>query len=323
MEMSDNQIKVTVIMPSLNVGDYIEECILSVINQSLSEIEIICVDAGSTDNTLDILNKYAEKDNRISIISSDEKSYGHQVNLGLLKAKGEYISIVETDDFIAEDMLERLYSLSDEGTVDIVKGTFYHYNDYDKDNIIMDINNEKADLITSKKFTLKQYPRFIDGHPSIWAGIYRKEFLDANEITLVEVPGGGWVDNPFFYETAITAESIVYIHEPIYYYRVSNPNSSTNTLKDFTIPMDRILEMFKINEKLGCDDEGIIVMFYNRLFRYIEIIIENNNNCAEDLDYPTCLKIHEVVKKVDVDIVDRRLKPNFQRLYLLNLQQQD
>ena len=59
MEMSDNQIKVTVIMPSLNVGDYIEECILSVINQSLSEIEIICVDAGSTDNTLDILNKYA------------------------------------------------------------------------------------------------------------------------------------------------------------------------------------------------------------------------------------------------------------------------
>lgn len=312
--MSD-KIKVSVIMPSLNVGEYIEECILSVINQTLKEIEIICIDAGSTDGTLDILEKYAEKDSRITILNSTEKSYGHQVNMGLSKAKGEYISIIETDDFIEEDMLESLYKLSDNATVDIIKGTFYHHSDYDKDNIESKIDNAKSKLPTSKKFTLKEYPLFIEGHPSIWAGIYRRDFLKDNNISVVEAPAGGWVDNPFFYDTAIAAKSIVYTHKPFYYYRVSNPNSSSNNLGDFAIPMNRILEMFDILEKNNCDDENILVMFYNRLFRYIEIILENNNNTDKDLDYETCVKIHEVVKKVDARIVTEKLKFNFQKIY--------
>ena len=75
-------------MPSLNVGEYIDECISSVTNQTLKEIEIICIDAGSTDDTLNILKKHAKKDSRITILNSDEKSYGHQVNIGIERAKG-------------------------------------------------------------------------------------------------------------------------------------------------------------------------------------------------------------------------------------------
>ena len=312
--MTDN-IKISVIMPSLNVEDYIEQCISSVINQTLNEIEIICVDAGSTDNTLNILKKYAEKDSRIRIIHSDKKSYGYQVNLGISKAKGEYISIIETDDFIELDMFQSLYNISNNGKIDIVKGTFYHYNDYNEKYVISNIDNDKINLPTLKKFTLKQHPLFIDGHPSIWAGIYRRQFLIDNEIKFMEVNGGGWVDNPFFFETAITAKSIIYTHEPYYYYRISNPNSSTNTLSDFTIPMDRILDLFKIIEKYNCKDEDILVVFYNRLFRYIEIILENNNNSDRNLNHETRLKIHEVVKKVDKDIVDKRLFLNYKKLY--------
>ena len=214
--MTDN-IKISVIMPSLNVEDYIEQCISSVIKQTLNEIEIICVDAGSTDNTLNILKKYAEKDSRIRIIHSDKKSYGYQVNLGISKAKGEYISIIETDDFIELDMFQSLYNISNNGKIDIVKGTFYHYNDYNEKYVISNIDNDKINLPTLKKFTLKQQPLFIDGHPSIWAGIYRRQFLIDNEIKFMEVNGGGWVDNPFFFETAITAKSIIYTHEPYYY----------------------------------------------------------------------------------------------------------
>ena len=81
---------VSVIMPSYNVGDYIRECIESVIRQTLKEIEIICVDSRSTDGTLDVLKEYAAKDNRITLLHSDVKSYGHQVNMGLAAAKGEY-----------------------------------------------------------------------------------------------------------------------------------------------------------------------------------------------------------------------------------------
>ena len=100
--------KVSVIMPSLNVVQYIQECMESVVRQTLSDIEIICVDAGSTDGTLEILQEFAKKDQRMSIIVSDKKSYGYQMNLGLKAAKGEYIGIVETDDFIEPNMYEDL-----------------------------------------------------------------------------------------------------------------------------------------------------------------------------------------------------------------------
>lgn len=309
------EIKVSVIMPSLNVGEYIEECILSVLNQTLEEIEVICIDAGSTDETLDILEKYAKKDSRVTILNSDEKSYGHQVNMGLSQAKGEYISIVETDDFIDEDMLKTLYDLSENGEVDLIKSTFYHYNDYEKNNIIAKIDEFKAALPDSEKFTLKENSLFVEGHPSVWAGIYKRSFLEGNEIKMVEAPGGGWVDNPFFFETAIAAKSIVYTHKPFYYYRVSNPNSSSNKFNDFSMPMVRALDMFDILDKYDYTDENVIVRFYNRLFRYIEIILENNDNSDKNLDYETCSKIHEVVEKVDEKIVMEKLKFNFQKIY--------
>ena len=101
--------KISVIMPSLNVASYIEECIESVLNQDMRDIEIICIDAGSTDGTRELIQKYADNDKRIRIIDSEIRSYGHQINIGIREAKGEYISIVETDDYIAANILSYLY----------------------------------------------------------------------------------------------------------------------------------------------------------------------------------------------------------------------
>ena len=93
-------IKVSVIMPCLNMEKYIEQSIKSVINQTLKDIEIIVVDAGSTDKTLDIIERYKSQDERIKLIHSDKKSYGYQMNLAINKAQGEFIGIVETDDYV-------------------------------------------------------------------------------------------------------------------------------------------------------------------------------------------------------------------------------
>ena len=89
-----DKIKVSVILPSFNVREYIDECIVSVINQTLYDIEIICVDAGSTDGTLKVLQKYETRDSRIKVVVSDKKSYGYQMNLGIAAARGIYIGIV-------------------------------------------------------------------------------------------------------------------------------------------------------------------------------------------------------------------------------------
>ena len=307
--------KISVIMPSLNVGDYMEQCLSSVLNQSLKEIEVICVDAGSTDQTLDIIKKHQKKDKRIKLLNSDKKSYGHQVNLGLKEANGIYVSIVETDDYIDEDMLKELYESSQNNEIDIVKASFYYLNDYDENNIELVQDTAKKDLTPNEIFTLKEKPLFIEGHPSIWSGIYLREFLEKNNITFLEVPKGGWVDNPFFYETALKAKKIIYLDKPVYYYRVTNPNSSTNDFGDNTLPMKRILDMYGILEENNVQDKNIILLFYNRLFRYIEIILENNDNDMASLDYETCCYIQKVLKKVDYNIVRCELIKNFKVLY--------
>ena len=109
--------KVSVILPSYNVGKYIRECLNSVVNQSLQEIEIICIDAGSTDGTRDIILEFADRDERIRLIDSEKKSFGYQENLGIALAKGEYIGFVETDDYVRTDMCEVLYNAADRKSV--------------------------------------------------------------------------------------------------------------------------------------------------------------------------------------------------------------
>ena len=86
-----------------------EECLESVTGQTLKEIEILCIDAGSTDGTLQIIERYVSEDPRIRLVESDKKSYGYQVNMGIREARGQYIGIVEPDDYIDKAMYQNLY----------------------------------------------------------------------------------------------------------------------------------------------------------------------------------------------------------------------
>ena len=116
--------RVSVIMPSLNVAPYIKYCIESVQNQTLHNIEIICVDAGSTDGTLEILQECALSDSRIKILHSDMRSYGHQVNMGIRYAHAKYVAIVETDDYIESEMYQSLYEIAEKYGLDVVKADY-------------------------------------------------------------------------------------------------------------------------------------------------------------------------------------------------------
>lgn len=147
--------KVSVIMPSLNVADYIRECIESALNQTLADIELLCVDAGSTDGTWEILNEYAKKDSRVTVIQSERKSYGYQVNLGIQRAKGAYVAILETDDYIEPNMYQYLYDIALRTEAEIIKA------DYD---CFITCQNGKR-IFTTIKLWAKQkenYNRVID-----------------------------------------------------------------------------------------------------------------------------------------------------------------
>ena len=299
--MSEYEIKISIIMPSLNVREYIEECMDSVINQTLKDIEIICVDAGSVDGTLEILEKYAKKDKRIKLIHSDKRSYGYQVNLGINNSNGEYIGIVETDDYIDEKMYGILYDLT-KNKCDIAKADFYFFHDIDPPKFIVDHYHDNLPI--NKEFTVYEYPEIIVGHPSIWAAIYKRSFLEENNIRFMEVPGGGWVDNPFLHETALSAKSIVYTDKPLYYYRELNPNSSSNDISDLTMPMKRMNDTLDILDKYSCTDEDILCHVYSRIFMHIwDLMGRDLKNQKSELFN----MFKNLVKRMKEDIVEKRM----------------
>ena len=222
--------KVSVIMPSLNVAKYIEGSVESVVNQTLKDIEIICVDAGSDDGTWEILQEYAEKDDRIVLIKSDMKSYGYQMNLGMEIASGEYIGIVETDDYIEAEMYENLYQKAVEADADIVKSDFEMFTEKKNGHIIRAchslgfFNGMPYDQVFSCK-------SFFDGTVKlecyIWDAIYKRNFIRENRVRFNETPGASFQDFGFRYQTNFFAKRIVAVPKAYYKYRRSNMTAST------------------------------------------------------------------------------------------------
>ncbi len=218
--------KVSVIMPSLNVAPYIRECIESVIAQTLKDIEIICVDAGSDDGTLEILREYAAKDPRIRIIVSGKKSYGHQINIGIESARGEYIGIVETDDCIKPDMYETLAGIADRGSLEITKADYCNFEGdgddrrYEYRSIIRDENYYNTVLDPFENDDV-----FKAGNVP-WAGIYLASFLKDKKIRLNETPGASFQDNGLWWQSFTQAHRIMFYDKPFYMYRRDNPDSS-------------------------------------------------------------------------------------------------
>ena len=170
--------KVSIIMPSLNVVDYIELAVCSVIKQTIKEIEIICVDAGSDDGTWEKLEEMSNCDNRITIVRTNIRSYGYQVNLGIRNASGKYIAIVETDDYVQPEMYETLYNIAERNSCDYVKADYKAFwTQKNKQKIFLERKNIDDKMLYSRVLCPKDYPSIGSTDWYIWTGIYSKEFL--------------------------------------------------------------------------------------------------------------------------------------------------
>jgi len=225
--------KVSIIMPSLNVGPYIEECVDSVLAQTLKEIEVICVDAGSTDGTLEKLQAYEQKDPRVHVVLSDRKSYGYQVNLGFDHAHGEYLGIVETDDFAEPDMFEKLYTAAKRDDLDVCKAGFYFY--WSKPEVKNEPSPIASEVMASRVFCpltdfrapLEQVD-FFNIKPSIWSAIYRRSFIEEQGIRLNETPGASFQDTAFNFKVYALAKRVRLLTDCVLHYRQDNEQSSIN-----------------------------------------------------------------------------------------------
>ncbi|MEI0747260.1 glycosyltransferase family 2 protein [Brachyspira pulli] len=221
--------KVSIIMPTYNVEKYFRKCLESVINQTLEDIEIIPVDDGSPDNCGKIMDEYALKDSRIKPIHKENGGYGSAVNLGIEKATGEYISILETDDFAEKNAYELLYNCAKKKDADMVKCSFYYHNSF---NYIKDIKHTEDYKIIeeapNKTFNILEYPKLMFFHCSVWAAIYKASFI--KDIKFIEKEY--YQDFPFYMEVLCKAKKIYVLKKHLIHYRLEEGQNSSTNRKD-------------------------------------------------------------------------------------------
>lgn len=232
--------KISIIIPSFNSIAYYEECIKSVINQSLKDIEILCVDARSSDGTLELIQKYALKDKRIKLILSEQKSYGYQMNLGIEKARGEYLGMVESDDYIDIFMYEKLLKTAQKYEACIVKANMIDFEDGEETRIFHPHYVTSQKSLYNKILNSKNLRIFTQAGIMNPSGIFKLDFLRKNQIYHNQTPGAAFQDTAFWFKTSLLAQNMIFLDEALYYYRRDNENSSCNY-----IPYKRALNLGK------------------------------------------------------------------------------
>ncbi len=214
-------VAVSIIVPVYNTEEYLQKCLNSLTNQTLKNIEIICVNDGSTDNSLKILQDNAIKDDRIKIINQENKKQGAARNAGMQVATGEYIGFVDSDDWVDLNYFERLYNTAKKYDSDIALATNVRIG---KNKFKLRLNLQTVDKYTELQDKLDICQQWKNECPT--NKIYRKSYLDANNI---QWPEGIYCEDKLFTIKAVYFANAVVTVPDVYYYYFDNPKSTVNT----------------------------------------------------------------------------------------------
>lgn len=220
--------KVSVVVPVYNVAAFLPACLDSICAQTLKDIEIIVVNDGSTDNSLEIAQEYAAKDDRVKVLTKENHGYGHTMNLGFSHARGEYIGIVESDDCARPEMFETLYNLAVQNDADVVRSNYWNMSENGTKFDLVDVLN-LCDAPYDSAFDTVNHPDILRGSPAIWTAIYKASFLKDNGIEFLETPGASFQDTGFALKVLTSAQRMVITRKAFLNYRVDNAGSSVKS----------------------------------------------------------------------------------------------
>lgn len=220
---------VSIIMPVYNVEEFLEQGLDTLIQQTLKRIEIICVDDGSTDRSLEILNEYAARDKRVRVFTQQNKYAGAARNLGLSHARGEYVVFLDSDDFFAKGLAEQAYTAGKLANADVVLYGAKHYNN--KTGEYKDAKWLLNAMFAPKKqpFSYKDCPNDIYRitTPCPWTKMFRRDFVLKSGLQFQHTQNSN--DLFFTYSSIAMAERIVTLDKPLVYYRVGLENNLQTT----------------------------------------------------------------------------------------------
>lgn len=319
--------KISVIIPVYNGENYIKTCIESVINQTFKDFELIVINDGSTDKTESVINLI--KDKRLKVISTNNLGVSSARNLGMEKANGDFILLLDSDDYIKENTLELLYGLAIKNGVDIIRyngyignqnDTFNKLEFYVKDKTIIDssITSEKSkiiDILNDPKKALRCYSPLL--------------FFKNSNIIKFNTELKYLEDKVFYMENMLNNKKILFVDMPLYYYRF-NINSKTKKNKDFT---QNICDLVKskpyiesIVKKYSYDTEVINSSYLNLILYRLDYYVKNNNykNCKKIIiELKNKREVNEILKKSPVKLCALKnvqaflLRNNFNYIYFL------
>lgn len=275
--------KISVLMPIYNVERYIREALLSVADQTLRDIEILCINDGSTDDSRAIVAEFCKLDARFRLIDKPNSGYGASMNRGLAEAQGDYIAILEPDDIYEPTALETLYKAAQISDADVTKANYWFYwsKPQPKDKLIQVVkpawfedaaqiehlavgslvigsnNGDASDGIACMVADPYELPGIFFMIPSIWSALYKRSYLAEHNIRFLETSGASFQDLSFTFKVFAYTHKVCLVDAPILHYRQDNESSSVNDPKkaycviEELAEIDAVVEALAVNNDLG------------------------------------------------------------------------
>ena len=280
--------KVSVVVPIYNVEKYIKQCVDSIRNQTLEDIEIILVDDGSPDNCPQICDEYKKLDNRIKVVHKKNGGLSSARNAGMRVATGEYIGFVDSDDYIEVDMYEKMYNTAKKYNVDFVMCDYYKSYGSDKKEVSLEIdegmyNKEKIKDIIYPQLIMTEN---IDYGPllSVCLCLYKNTFLKENDLYFDDIVKYS-EDNLFSSIVGYKSDSFYYMKGSYFYNYRYNPNSISTTYKEDALDVyiemnNRLYDNFYKCEEYDFKRQLSLHMIYYT-FNYINQVLGSNLNLKE------------------------------------------
>lgn len=288
MKINNEEIKISVIVPVFNQQKYLRKCLDSIINQSLRDIEIICIDDGSTDLSFQILSEYNWKDNRVQIFSQNNKGVAEARNFAINQAKGKYLAFIDSDDWYYDDtVLEEMYNAAERNNALVCGGCFTEFNEEngEKETWAGNLSRytfDKNDLYSYDSFQLDfGWIRYI----------YNRDFIISNKFYFPNL--GAYEDPVWFVKVMDKAKTFYGLTKKVYVYRTGH--------KANTFSKEKILDVLKgINEILiFAKEKGYKKLFDLQLFRLSNAYIDNIKQFLLNNDKQVIEALDEINKTID------------------------
>lgn len=253
----NKKISVSVIVPIYNVEKYLRKCLDTIINQTQKNIEIICINDGSTDDSYKILEEYAKLDKRIVIINQENLGLSVARNVGISKSHGEFIGFIDSDDWIDLNYFEALYNVAKKHNADIACCGFLRAYSASKFKKRMNIVSEAVFELANEKFRATDTPR----RSYVFNKIYKREVIEKHKLQFP--PGVYFEDTHFMVRALYFSKKLVTTPDTLYYYRV-NRSSITRGSQTDKKQRDLILARedfinFARKKNIRCDDDKYFI----------------------------------------------------------------